>query len=116
MEITLFFGLFFISITLACIYYTKAVVYLGVLAGIMIILLGTFLAATGYIERVDCFSERQDANLTASENYTSYTYATRCTTTTLPLDRNMINAMGILMMIIGAGMVADVVYVWRRVE
>lgn len=106
----MFFGFFFISIFLAYFFFAKAVVYLGVLSGIILIFLGITLAATGYVEQVTCFSNRVNETISQGGNYTEYGYTTSCHTESLPLSRDFINAIGTIMMFIGAGISVDSIY------
>jgi len=105
MDILLFFGLFFFSLVLAIFYYAKGVIYLGVLSAMILLFLGIFLAATGNIDMTFCFSD--EVNATVTGNLTSYVYERSCYTETLVLSRNTINAIGIILMIIGGFMGLD---------
>ena len=109
MEIMLFFGLFFVSIFLTYLAFSRDVVYLGVLGAIMMLFLGIHLAAGSNIQQVNCFSNIATIN-TSVPNYSVYTYSGNCTTTTLPLDRNNINAIGFILILIVAGMIADMAF------
>lgn len=113
MEIILFFLLFFSSIFLAYYYYAHKVIYLGVLAGIIIIFLGINLAATGNFESLSCFSNKVNET-TINANLTQYDYTTSCHLETLSISRDFINAMGGIMMLIGAGMVIDFISTLRK--
>lgn len=108
MEITLFFGLFFISLVLSYIYFSKEVVYFGVFAAIIILLLGIYLAATGDMETTFCFSNKMNQTITGNE--TDFNYSTYCHTETLTMSREFINALGMIMMFIGGGMMVDFAY------
>ena len=114
MEIVLFFGLFFISIFLSFFYFSRKVIYLGVLGGIIFILLGIFLAATGYIEIVTCTSVVENATVNGS--LTTYDYLNTCFSENLELGRDTINAIGTILMFLGAGMVVDFLINTRREE
>lgn len=112
MEIILFFGLFALALGLAYFYFAKKVIYLGVLSGVIIVFLGVYLAATGNIESVYCFSDV--TNETAEGGVTSFIYNKNCHTEVLDVSRDMINAMGIIMMFLGAGMIVDFISFMRR--
>jgi len=82
------------------------VVYMGIFAGIIMILLGIFLAANGSgIYLLNCFSETTSANITG--NLTQTSYSVSCLNEVLPWDRNFINAFGIILMFVGAGVIVD---------
>ena len=105
MEITLFFGLLFFSFLLAYFYFSKSISYLGVLAGIITILLGITLAANGSIDSTFCFSNKTNQSQTGT--VTVYSYDTLCHTESLPIGRDFINAMGLIMVVVGLGVILD---------
>lgn len=105
MDIVLFFGLLFFAFFLAFLYYSKTIVYFGVLSAMILLFLGINLAATGYIEKNYTFMNVN--NETVDGNTTEYTYSDVSHTQRLSLSREFINVVGILLMVIGGFMVAD---------
>ena len=112
MDIAIFFGLLFFSFFLAYFYFAKSIIYLGVLSAVIIMFIGIILAATGDLEQNFCFSNINTETITG--NITEYTYNTACHTEALALSRDFINAMGLIMMFIGAGMVVSFAYDLNR--
>lgn len=112
MDIAIFFGLLFFSFFLAYFYFAKSIIYLGVLSAVIIMFIGIILAASGNLDQNFCFSNLVNENVTG--NVTDYTYATVCHAEPLSLSRDFINAMGLIMMFIGAGMVVSFSYDLNR--
>jgi hypothetical protein len=112
MDIAIFFGLLFFSFFLAYFYFAKSIIYLGVLSAVIIMFIGIMLAATGNLEQNFCFSNIESENTTGA--VTEYTYGTVCHAEPLSLSRDFINAMGLIMLFIGAGMVVSFSYDLNR--
>lgn len=106
MEVMVFFGLCFFSLFLAYLYFSKQVIYFGVFSAMILLFLGVILSATGNIERYYQFSNV--ANKTIVGNTTEYIYNYESHVEELTLSRDFINAMGIIMMVIGGFMIADI--------
>lgn len=108
MDIAIFFGLLFFSFFLAYFYFARGVIYLGVFSALIILFLGIILSATGYIEMGYTFSDV--ANKTTTGNITEFEYSRVYHAEPLALSRDMINAMGAIMMLIGMGMMMTFAY------
>lgn len=110
MELTLFFGWFFISLFLGYLYFSKEVIYFGTFAAIIMLVLGVFLAGTGDLDVMFCFSDKTNATTNFTSNITTNSYSVSCHTETLTFNRNYINIMGMIMMFMGGGMVMDIAF------
>ena len=103
MDIAIIFGLLFFSLFLAYFYFSKDIIYFGVLGAIIMILVGANMAATGSIDQNYCFSDLTLKNESVI-NATTYKYTVTCKTSALSIDRDYMNGIGTILMLIGMGM------------
>lgn len=105
MDIIVFTGLLFFSLVLSYLYFSRNVIYFGVLAAVIFIFIGASIAGNGSIDNDYCFSNR--INQTITGNDTFYSYSTVCHSEALSVDRDFLNALGTILMLVGAGMVVS---------
>lgn len=114
MDFLIFFLFLFFSVSLLLFYYKLGVLYLGIGAGAIFIIVGVLLAITGSdLSATYCFSDKVNQTLYTETvqglaNFTAYEYDITCQTESLPVDRNILNLVALMLIITGMGIVADV--------
>lgn len=115
MDVFIFFLFLFFIVGLLYFYYKEGIIYLGIMAGGILIFLGVTLAVnSGSLEQNWCFSNKINETIGPYTNYTGWEYNITCYSNSLPVDRNIFNALGLMFMIVGAGIIADVHNVWTK--
>lgn len=123
MDFLIFFLFLFFSVSLLVFYYKLGVLYLGIGAGAVFIILGLTLAMNNSsLSATHCFSDQINKTVFTtydeelSPNYTVYGYGITCETEDLPLDRSIFNLVGLMLIITGAGVIVDVHRIFTKKE
>lgn len=122
MDVFIFFSLLFFSVGLLVFYYKLGVLYLGIAAGAVFIIIGVLLAITGSdLSSTWCFSDKVNQTLHTETvqglaNFTTYEYKITCETESLPLDRNIFNLVSLMLIVTGMGIIVDVHRIFTKKE
>jgi hypothetical protein len=108
----LFIGFMSLLIILLYFYFFHDVIYFGVLAGVIMIFIAIVLGATGYLSDLSCV----DNNIreTVSGAITSHDYHIICQESILDMDRSFINALSLILLVIGSFIIVDFSYTIKR--
>lgn len=115
MDFLIFFLFLFFSVSLLVFYYKLGVLYLGIGAGAVFIILGLTLAMNNSsLSNTFCFND--PANYTTNSTFIDYNYVVTCQNEDLPLDRSIFNLVGLMLIITGAGVIVDVHRIFTKKE
>jgi cbb3-type cytochrome oxidase subunit 3 len=101
-------GFMGLLIILLYFYFFHDVIYFGVLAGVIMIFIAIVLGATGYLSDLSCV----DNNIreTVIGDITDHDYHIICQESILDMDRNFINALALILLVIGSFIMVDFAY------
>lgn len=95
-------------------YFFHDVIYFGVLAGIIMIFLAIVLGATGSLSDLSCVSN--NIRETIVGNTTSHDYHIICQEPVLDMNRDFINVLSLILLVIGSFMMVDFWFAVRKHE